>query len=202
MGGRAVTTIPAHAAATKRVVWNCSLFRKTPTIPARGPMPTGDNVRMSTAVDMLFDSITAKARLKGEDYIQFKSMRRVRSMLTKLWESSARGIQEGSAFASGFGKATLTSCPTQQEWFGQFLRGAEIRMGYATKANQSMTTATIVRLLEIICREVEEEGPIVAREYYKVGAAVATAVCTSLRGPEVFQLDLAGMRSHIYMGRT
>ena len=106
------------------------------------------------------------------------------------------------AFASGFGKATLTSCPTQQEWFGQFLREKEIRMGYATKANQSLTTTTIVRLLEIICQEVEEEGPIVAREYYKVGAAVATAVCTSLRGPEVFQLNLAGMRSHIYMGRT
>jgi hypothetical protein len=31
---------------------------------------------------------------------------------------------------------------------------------------------------------------------------VATAVCASLRGPEVFQLNLAGMRSHIHMGRT
>jgi hypothetical protein len=89
MGGRAVTTIAAHAGATKRVVRNCSLFRKTPTIPARGPMPTGENVGMSTVVDMLFNSITAKARLKGEDYIQFESMRRVRSTFTKSWESSA-----------------------------------------------------------------------------------------------------------------
>ncbi len=48
----------------------------------------------------------------------------------------------------------------------------------------------------------EEEGPIVAREYYKVGAAVVTAVCALLRGPEVFQLNLAGMRSHIHMGKT
>ncbi len=130
-----VTTIAAHAGATKRLVQNCSLFRKTPTIPACGPMPTGDNVGMSTAVDMGFNSITAKARLKGDDYIQFESMRQVRSTFTKSWESSARGIQEGLAFASGFQNATLTSCPTQQEWFGQFFRGAEIRMGYATKSN-------------------------------------------------------------------
>jgi hypothetical protein len=103
-------------------------------------MPTGDNVGMSNVVDMLFNSITAKARLKGEDYIQFELMRRVRSPFTKLWESSTQGIQEGLAFTSGFGKATLTSCPTQKEWFGQFLRGAEIRMGCVTKANQSLTT--------------------------------------------------------------
>jgi hypothetical protein len=135
MGGRAVTTTAAHAGATKRVVWNCGLFRKTPTIPTHGPMPTRDNVEMSTAVDMLLNLITAKPRLKGENYIQFKSMRQVRSTFTKSWESSAQDIQEGSAFAPGFGKATLTNCPTQQEWFGQFLRGAEIRMGNATKVN-------------------------------------------------------------------
>ncbi len=65
-----------------------------------------------------------------------------------------------------------------------------------------MTTATTVRLLEIIRQEAEEEAPLIAREYYKVGAAVATAVCASLRGPEVFQLNLAGIFSHIHMGRT
>jgi hypothetical protein len=177
MGGRAVTTTAAHASATKRVIRNCSIFRKTPTIPARGPMPMRDVVGMSTAVDMLFNSITAKPRLKGKHHIQFESMRRVRSTFTKSWESSAQCIQEGSAFASGFGKATLTTCPTRQEWFGQFLRGAEIKMGYATKANRSLTTPTVVRLLEIIRQEAEEETPLIAREYYKVGAAVATQKC-------------------------
>ena len=74
-------------------------------------------------------------------------------------------------------------------------------MGYATKANRSLTTPTVVRLLEIIHREAEEETSLIAREYYKDGAAVATAVCASLRGPEVFQLDLARMISHINMGK-
>jgi hypothetical protein len=99
-------------------------------------------------------------------------------------------------------KGNTDQLPNPTRMVGHFLRAAEIRMGYATKANRSLTTATIVRLLEIIRREAEKEGQIVAREYYKVGAAVATAVCASLRGPEVFQLDLAGMRSHIHMGRT
>ncbi len=33
MGGWAVATIQGHAAALKRSVYNCQLFRKTPTIP-------------------------------------------------------------------------------------------------------------------------------------------------------------------------
>ncbi len=33
MGGRAIATIEAHAAAILRAVHNCQQFRKTPTIP-------------------------------------------------------------------------------------------------------------------------------------------------------------------------
>ncbi len=41
-----------------------------------------------------------------------------------------------------------------------------------------------------------------AREYLKVTAAIAVAVCTSLQGPEVLQLDLAGLRAHISWGKN
>jgi hypothetical protein len=40
-----------------------------------------------------------------------------------------------------------------------------------------------------------------AREYWKVGAAIALAICASLRGPEVLLLDLAGLRNHIQKGK-
>ncbi len=41
-----------------------------------------------------------------------------------------------------------------------------------------------------------------AREYLKAGAAIAVAVCASLQGPEVLQLDLAGLRAHISRGKN
>jgi hypothetical protein len=49
----------------------------------------------------------------------------------------------------------------------------------------------------MIQKEAEEEKPLVVREYLKVGAAMAVAVCASLQGPEVLQSDLAGLRAHI-----
>jgi hypothetical protein len=39
------------------------------------------------------------------------------------------------------------------------------------------------------------------REYCKCGAAVVVAITASLRGPEVFKLDLAGIRTFLELGR-
>jgi hypothetical protein len=74
MSGRAITTMAAHAAATKRLVRKCALIGKTPTILPRGPLPMSDLVRMSVAVDMLFHLLMANPRLEGELHIQFNSM--------------------------------------------------------------------------------------------------------------------------------
>ena len=59
MGGRASSTIGAHATAVKHTVQNCALIQKTPTLPARGPMPLSNPVGMGMAVDMLFNLLTA-----------------------------------------------------------------------------------------------------------------------------------------------
>ncbi len=170
-----MTTTQAHAAAVKRIVRNCAAIRKTPRIPARGPTPLGDTVGMSIAVDMLQNSLLATSRIPGEEHMQFESVRCLRATFTKAWISSPQGIAEGAAFSSGYVKSTLTSCPTEQEWFSRFLRGCKIRMGYATKANCSLTTKAVIRLLELVKQEATaEEALKVAREYWKVGAAMAT----------------------------
>jgi hypothetical protein len=54
----------------------------------------------------------------------------------------------------------------------------------------------IVKLLDLI-REAEEQDQSIAGEFFKVGAAVATAICASLRGLEVFMMDLAALQRHI-----
>jgi hypothetical protein len=156
---------------------------------------------MSTAVDMLFHSITAKSHLAGETHIQYDLMCKIRLTYMRSWASSPQGVGASTAPASGFGQSTGASCPTQQEWYSLFAQGAEIRMGYATQANLPLSSETIARTLKIISREAEGEDPRITRENLKVGAAIAVAVCALLRGPEVFQLDLAGLRANISRGR-
>jgi hypothetical protein len=91
MGGRAVSTIGSHAAAVKQIVMNCVQIRKTPTLPARGPMSLADHLGMGIAVEMLFNFLTATLRLKGEAHIQFDYMRRPQATFTLTWESSPMG---------------------------------------------------------------------------------------------------------------
>ena len=59
----------------------------------------------------------------------------------------------------------------------------------------------IVKLLELIKEEAEEQERDVASELFKVGAAIATAVCALLRCPEVFMMELSALRKHTQLGR-
>ena len=163
-----------------------------------------DNVGMGMAVEMLFHSLVAKPRLKDQKFIQFDSMRKLWSVFTSAWESSPQGISEGSTFTTGTASVTITSCPTQQRWFSLFMRGAEIRMGYAAQRNLPFGPGpgVIVRLLELVKEEINtQEAAGLAQEYCKLGAAVVVALCASLRVPEVFPLDLAGLWEHVDMDR-
>ena len=160
-----------------------------------------DQVRMAVAVSLLFNSQTATPQLVGKSCIQSDSMRRPRATHTSAWESSPKGISKGSSITTGMITATLTKCPTQQKWFNLMMRGAKNRMGYVTRRQQPLSTANIVRLLELVKAEAEEQEPHVAREFFKVGAAVALAFCGSLRGNEVFMLDLNGLRRQISLGK-
>jgi hypothetical protein len=202
MLGCAVSTTEAHAAAVQHTVRLCKLICKNPTVSCQGPMEAGDLVGMSTAVDMLMGVLVGKPRIKGEQHIQFNLMCKVQGTFKSAWESSPREILEGLLLSTGFGKTILTQCPTQQKWFGMFLQGSEIQMGYATQANRPLSTNTIVKLLKMVREEAEvEEVSWISCELFKFGAAVVRALCGCRRGPEVFRLDLAGIRENIRMGK-
>ena len=111
------------------------------------------------------------------------------------------GIRESSTFSTLVARVTITSCPTQQKGIRLMMRVAESRMGYTSQRQQIFGIDDIVKLLTLIKEEAEEQEQNVAREYLKVGAAVATAVCASLRGSEVFMMELTALQKHIHLGR-
>ena len=199
IAGRAKSTIEAHANAIDRSVRNCNSFGKTPSLQPRGPLAFKDEVGMGLAVEMEYYSATSKGKIK--EHAQWDTVRKPRSTYTQCWKSSPRGIQEGFSFSSGYAKNAFTSCPSQSEWFSHFCLGAESRIGFASSANKPLHIKVVVRVLEMIKEEATMQPFELSKELWKVGAAIATAQSGSLRGPEVFMLDLAGLREHIDLGR-
>jgi hypothetical protein len=74
-------------------------------------------------------------------------------------------------------------------------------MGWVSQQNKPFGKGVIGALLDLVEEEMLEHEGRIQGEYVKFGAAVALAVCASLRGPEVFLLDLAGMWKHLEIGK-
>lgn len=195
--GPAASTIAAHRTGVDRVVRQCSLINKTPSFPPRGPMPVGDPIGMGVAVEMLHHSINRTGRVNKEGFISFAAMRKGRGVYSTTYRASPEGVGDSNAFVSGFSNVSLTNCPTQSEWFKSFSKGAERRMGAESNANQPLTISAVVELLKRLreraqsCDKHSEE----ARTLWKVGAAVVVGMVCSLRGPEIFLLDLGALNS-------
>jgi len=164
-------------------------------------MPLKDTIGMGLAVEMIDLSLVAKGRINLKGYIQYDTMRKPRATYSKCWESSPIGVLEGSSFGKGMTKSTMTACPSQSATFSLFSIGAETCMGVQSEADKPVHIKTVIALLRMIKEDAISQAGAEARELWKVGAAIAVAQMGSLRGPEVFMLDLAGIRAHIEEGR-
>ena len=133
-------------------------------------------------------------------------LRRLWATYTKNWESSPLGVAEGSSFSRGAGRVRPMSCPSQSEWFYDFLRGMEYRMGCQSRPNHGLLIRATIQLLKLIREDANEatrmDAVAEANELWKVGAYVCILTAASLRGHEGFYLDLAGMWKHVAKGRT
>ena len=92
-----------HARDVVRVVKNCSLIGKMPNIPPRGPLPLSDPYGMGVAVDIILALLTSRSRIKGQKFVQFGTVRKIRGSFGAAWESSLQGIEEGASFDKGLG---------------------------------------------------------------------------------------------------
>jgi hypothetical protein len=105
---------------------------------------------------MLVKLLVAKEQL--QNHVQFLTLRRLHATNTKNWESSPMGVAEGGSFAKGLGKIRPTLCPSQSEWFYNFLRGMEYWMGCQSQPNHGLLMGAIVYLLDLIEGDAMEAG--------------------------------------------
>ena len=200
MAGMSKLTIASHRRTICANVKRCARINKTPLYEPRGPMPLSDTIGMGVMVDMLHKSVTAEGRIRP--HVQFDTIRKERSTISKVYASSPKGIGEVSSFAKGAGRVRPTSCPTQSEWLQDALRGCEYRMGFESCADHGVSIEAIVQMLEYIKEDAEEDPTSDdARQLLKIGAFICMVTSASLRGHEGFFADLTGMRLHIDKGR-
>lgn len=155
MAGKAASTVKSHVGRIRETLKYCREIRRTPHFAPRGPMPLGDPLGMGLAVDMLMKSIRSKGRIKW--HVQFDTMRAVRATFTKTWASSPLGATEGATFAGNSSRIRFTSCPSQSEWFGDYLTGAEDRMGFDTTNQLYLPIKVVIRQLELVKRDADRE---------------------------------------------
>lgn len=200
--GRSKSTIDSHVRGVRNSIKLSVDLGKPPMISQtpRGPMILGDVVGMSLAVEMLHYSMTAKGRIQW--YVQFDTMRKLRSTYSRSWDSSPQGVTEGASFSKGPGKVRITSCPSQSQWLTDFLLGAQDRMGYDTKRQQAVAIKVVVLMLTMVKDDAIGHDDEYATVLYKFGALVAILTAASLRGYEGFYLDLAATRSHLAEGQV
>jgi hypothetical protein len=114
------------------------------------------------------------------------------------------GMAKRASFAKGLGRIRPMLCPSQLEWFYNFLRGIKYWMGCQLQPNHGLLMGTIMYLLDLIEGDaMEAEGldaPKAASKLWKVRAYVCVLTAASLRGHEGFYLDLTGMRKHLGKG--
>jgi len=200
MAGKARSTIGGHRRRSVKIINNAVRLNKTPSLQDRGPFPLKDEVGMGLAVEILQESITAVGKI--EAHVQAETLRQLRATFTKNWESSPAGVAEAASFSKGTGRVRPTECPSQSEWFHDFWRGLESRMGHRSNADQGVPMLAMVAAIEKIkdsalAAPCEEE----ANYFWKVGAYLTFCTAASLRGYEGFYLDLHDFLEHLETGR-
>ena len=194
-------TISDHRRETLRKVRECEAIGKTPSLEPRGPMPVADLVGMGVAIEVLEASIHREGR--NEKHVQFATLLKIRAAATRNYDSLPAGALEMASFARGTGRVRPTACPTQSNFFVDFLIGCEHRMGSMSKANHGTSIEVLVKVIDHIRSDAEAaESTLVANELWKLGAYLTTCIAASLRGNEGFMMDLAAMRQHIDKGRN
>ena len=199
--GKSKRTIESHLGRTRRILKFNAKYGKTPSFKPRGPLPAKDFVGMGVALDMIIYSLEADGR-NNEESVQFETLRQVRSTATKNYDSSPQGVLEQTCFSKGAGRVRLTDCESQSEYFADFLKGCEYRMGAESRANLPLSIRVIVELLRRVKRDIEATVDTSEQhELHKFGAFIAMCTAASLRGCEGFLADLAGLIRNLDKGR-
>ena len=165
-----------------------------------GPLPDFDHCGYEVAVEMLLHS--RRPRRYSDAYMQFDTIRKLRSAFSNHCRASAKSNQVSLALGDQKGKYQRFSAdPCSSFWFYRFVEGARHRMGQDWRPNKAIPVELLLLLLEASELRIQEAVSRRDENRWIVFHAFAVVCYTvSLRGCEGFLLDLAGLNRKFTAG--
>jgi len=180
-----------------------SILDLTPHDVSRGPWTVGDNLGFQVAIEIIRAS-QEKGR-NSPEYVQFDTVRKIRSCYTNAFDSSPVAALESITFKGDFGKTYhFSKSPLNSLLFRKFMVGLEKRMGRLVYQDLALSTDLLMEILSMYEIELASEDVPWSRRRSIVmsGAAFVVLFGGALRGGEVLLLEASELCKRIGDGRT
>ena len=167
-----------------------------------GPWPLGDGQGFQTAMEMLRAS--QKKGKNNANYVQFDTVRKIRTAYATLYESSAAAGRHTSTFKGAHGNTfAVNQGSTDTRLFRKFMVGLEKRMGRLVIQNVGISVELLLAMLDNMELEYgqEEVGSDRKRELIICGSAFVVLFSAALRGGEVLLGEASELVRRIMEGR-
>ena len=169
----------------------------------RGAWPVDDKVGFRIGLTMLRAS-QEKGR-NDTSYVQFDSIRKMRTGFSNAFESSAHGSEVGFGFRGEKGKSLrFSDCPTESKLFAKFIRGLEVRMGRDVQSNVGLDHRVLLCITKNFDKELADESVSADRKrlIIIVGSYLMLCFGASLRGNEGLYLEGSSFVKMINLGNS
>ena len=166
-----------------------SYYASTPQL---GPYPLRDSFGMKTATIMIHKSSQPG---RNAATVQYDTIRQLRTGYSNIYHASS--WQETiSVMASDLKKLHITSCPTDDIWFGKFMLGMQKRLGRQIKQDCGLSIGVMHKVQELLEADWEEsEGDVEARRgIVEVALIFYGTFCWGLRGEDLLLITMCGTR--------
>ena len=198
---RETSTIAANMSKIKKVLHFWKSRSNYAPLPDITPWGEEDNMGMSAAISILEHSLE-KGRLA--DYIQFDSVRKMRSALSNIYSATSIGSKGRTTYKSATGTTFhSTDDPMQSILMERFMKGVKARMPVDSEQNLALSGKVVKRILDKI--EFKWALPFTPLKEKRLLTMVAGYIVVtytySLRGNEGFWVDGDALCKHINLGR-
>lgn len=194
------STANGTARRIKNILDKCQALDLSSVMPVMGPFPERDSFGYGLAVMTVLDSLSGGRHAKHK---QFATVRHYRSALGSVWNASAENLRREFSTTSDDKKFVqrFSNAPTSSFWFKQFMDGMEFRMGAIVKQDRALSSVLAKMLSQRAKEKAGDPTNPDRREFLLVGCLIQIGFVAGLRGPELFFMDIAGVRKHLDNGR-
>lgn len=193
------STVTKNLTEYRLFLRNSRLLGNNHPFPPRGPFPTIDSDGMEVACNLLIRSLRPG---RNDTHVQFETVRKGRSVMSNYVHASAGGIGATALSMGERGGTYVTGSPTNSQWFRRFLNGMHRRMGDTWIPDWALTIDEILAAQAILEEDWQSHSshPEVLLPITLSGVLFSGVFGSGLRGEEIPQIDLGGLRKHWHEG--